>query len=66
VSDANLLSSVSPSADASLAEATASFQEHWIRAKIAECDGNMTIAAERLGLDRANLYRKMKQLGMRE
>ncbi|MFO0818102.1 MAG: sigma-54-dependent Fis family transcriptional regulator [Pirellulales bacterium] len=65
-SDANALSSVSPSADASLAEATASFQEHWIRAKIAECDGNMTIAAERLGLDRANLYRKMKQLGMRE
>ena len=48
--------------DAPLAEATAAFQVNYIRRQIEACGGNMTLAAERLGLDRANLYRKMKQL----
>ncbi len=49
-----------------LAEATLQFQSDYIRRVISQCDGNMTTAAERLGLHRANLYRKMRQLGMVE
>ena len=50
----------------SLAEATLQFQSDYIRRVISQCDGNMSTAAERLGLHRANLYRKMRQLGMVE
>ncbi len=32
--------------------------------QIDTCRGNMTLAAEKLGLHRSNLYRKMRQLGM--
>lgn len=49
----------------SLAESTRLFQIDHIRDAIAQCDGNMTEAAARLDLHRSNLYRKMKQLGMR-
>ena len=58
----------SPSAELgrSLAEATVRFQAETIRRSIAACDGNMTLAAARLGLHRSNLYRKMRQLGMEE
>ncbi|MBN1393801.1 MAG: sigma-54-dependent Fis family transcriptional regulator [Pirellulales bacterium] len=50
--------------DSSLAEATTRFQTEYIRRQIARCGGNMSQAAERLGLHRSNLYRKMRQLGM--
>jgi transcriptional regulator with GAF, ATPase, and Fis domain len=47
-----------------LTEATAKFQMQYIERHIARARGNMTDAAERLGLHRSNLYRKMRQLGM--
>jgi Nif-specific regulatory protein len=47
-----------------LADATWKFQTQYIERHIASARGNMTDAAERLGLHRSNLYRKMRQLGM--
>lgn len=47
-----------------LAAATDQFQVEHIRRAIARARGNMSEAAERLGLHRSNLYRKMRQLGM--
>lgn len=47
-----------------LADATRDFQVELIRESIREQRGNMTAAAETLGLHRSNLYRKMRQLGM--
>ena len=48
----------------SLSDATREFQVAHIDRAIAQCNGNMTDAAARLGLHRSNLYRKMRQLGM--
>jgi Nif-specific regulatory protein len=50
--------------DAPLTDATRRFQMEYIKRHIAAARGNMTLAAERLGLHRSNLYRKMGQLGM--
>lgn len=50
----------------SLPDATARFQIEYIRRTIQQLDGNMSRAAERLGLHRSNLYRKMRQLGMED
>lgn len=47
-----------------LAEATRRFQIQLIRKQADLAKGNMTLAAERLGLHRSNLYRKMQQLDM--
>ena len=52
------------SLEAPLAEATQQFQTEYIQQHIERARGNMTAAAERLGLHRSNLYRKMRQLGM--
>jgi Nif-specific regulatory protein len=52
------------SMDQPLAEATRQFQADYIERHIRRARGNITDAAERLGLHRSNLYRKMKQLGM--
>ena len=35
-----------------------------IEAAVADARGNMTLAAERLGINRARLYRRMEQLGI--
>ncbi len=51
-------------ADMTLADATRQFQVQFIQKQIERSLGNMTSAAERLGLHRANLYRKMRQLDM--
>jgi transcriptional regulator with GAF, ATPase, and Fis domain len=64
-----ILSPVAPGAgalslDLPLAEATEQFQTEYIKQHIQRVRGNMTAAAERLGLHRSNLYRKMRQLGM--
>lgn len=48
----------------SLNDATAEFQIAYIRRQIEQSNGNMSLAAARLGLHRSNLYRKMRQLGM--
>jgi Nif-specific regulatory protein len=47
-----------------LAEATDKFQTSYVRQTIERARGRMTEAAQRLGLHRSNLYRKMRQLGM--
>ena len=47
-----------------LPDATARFQIEYIRRTVEQLGGNMSRAAERLGLHRSNLYRKMRQLGM--
>jgi Nif-specific regulatory protein len=47
-----------------LADATTQFQIEYIRRVIEQSAGNMSRAADRLGLHRSNLYRKMRQLGM--
>ena len=47
-----------------LADATARFQAAYIRRCIERAGGNMSLAAQQLGLHRSNLYRKMRQLGM--
>jgi Nif-specific regulatory protein len=52
------------SLDKPLVEATRIFQTEYITRHIEAAGGNMTLAAERLGLHRSNLYRKMRQLGM--
>ena len=52
------------SLDLRLPEATRRFQTAYIKKQIARAKGNMSDAAERLGLHRSNLYRKMQQLGM--
>ena len=51
--------------DLPLADATREFQVQLIQKQIDRSQGNMTTAAECLGLHRANLYRKMRQLGMK-
>ncbi len=48
----------------SLSDATAAFQAEYIRRHVEAADGNIAHAADRLGLHRSNLYRKMRQLGM--
>jgi DNA-binding NtrC family response regulator len=62
-------SPLAPQADSdspgqTLAAATARFQAQYIARSIQEAAGNMSRAASRLGLNRSNLYRKMRQLGM--
>jgi DNA-binding NtrC family response regulator len=49
-----------------LDEATREFQRDFIRRSIHHVNDNMTDAAKLLGLHRSNLYRKMKQLEMKE
>ena len=52
--------------DQPLTSATDRFQVEYIRKAIQRAGGNMTDAAEMIGLHRSNLYRKMHQLGMEE
>ena len=54
----------SSGAGQTLAEATARFQVQYIGRTIEQSEGNVSRAADRLGLHRSNLYRKMRQLGM--
>ena len=49
-----------------LDNATREFQRDFIRRSIRQVNDNMTDAARLLGLHRSNLYRKMKQLEMKE
>jgi two-component system nitrogen regulation response regulator NtrX len=52
------------SAYASLQEARAAYERDYILRKLEENQGNVTRAAEALGLERSHLYRKMKSLGI--
>jgi len=52
-------------ADRSLAEKVAAFERHLIQSALAQCRGNISEAARMLGVDRANLSRKIKELGLK-
>lgn len=48
-----------------LKEARDAFERAYLEALLAECGGSMTRVAERSGLERTHLYRKIKQLGVK-
>jgi two-component system nitrogen regulation response regulator NtrX len=50
---------------ASLKEGREDFERRLIQKKIREAGGNVTKAAELLGMERTSLHRKMKQYGIR-
>jgi two-component system nitrogen regulation response regulator NtrX len=45
-------------------DATDAYQREFILHKIAEADGNVSKAAEEMGVDRSHLYRRMRNLGI--
>jgi two-component system nitrogen regulation response regulator NtrX len=45
-------------------EVRQSAERDYILRKLDECEGNVSKAAEALGLERSNLYRKMRALGI--
>jgi Nif-specific regulatory protein len=53
-----------PFADLTLADATRAFEVRHIERAIERAGRNMTEAARLLGVQRTNLYRKMRMLGM--
>lgn len=48
----------------SFKEANDAYQREFILHKLAESDGNVSKAAELMGVDRSHLYRRMKNLGI--
>ncbi len=48
----------------SLREGSEAFERELVRRKLAEFDGNVSQAAEALGIDRSYLYRRIKALGI--
>ncbi len=49
----------------SLQDARAAFERFFIAQKLAELDGNVSLTARALGLERSHLYRKMRTYGIR-
>jgi two-component system nitrogen regulation response regulator NtrX len=47
-----------------LFEARDSWERAYITEALATCDGNISKTADALGLERSNLYKKMKTLGL--
>lgn len=48
----------------SFKDATDAYQREFILHKLSEADGNVSKAAELMGIDRSHLYRRMKNLGI--
>ena len=51
---------------ASFKAATDAYQREFIAHKLAEHGGNVSKAAEEMGVDRSHLYRRMRNLGIKE
>ncbi|MGB7202870.1 MAG: sigma-54 dependent transcriptional regulator [Pyrinomonadaceae bacterium] len=47
-------------------DATDAYQREFILHKLAEFDGNVAKAAEKMGVDRSHLYRRMRNLGIKQ
>jgi two-component system nitrogen regulation response regulator NtrX len=45
--------------------ASDTYEREYILRKLAECDGNISRTAELMGVDRSNLYRRLKSLGIK-
>jgi len=54
-----------PNKDISLSVSLSRFEKHLIESALIECKGNISRAAKRLGVDRANLSRKIKELDLK-
>ncbi len=48
----------------SFREARALFEKQFLQRKLAECRGNVSLLAEKIGLERSHLYRKLKAYGL--
>jgi len=55
---------VSLNLDVPLREARDEFERRYLLAQLRNCDGSMTELARRTGMERTNLYRKLKSLGI--
>ena len=53
-----------PEATGTLVEAREAYERDYILKKLDDCRGNVSRAAEALGLERSHLYRKMRSLGV--
>ena len=53
-----------PEATGTLIEAREAYERDYILKKLDDCRGNVSRAAEALGLERSHLYRKMRSLGV--
>ena len=51
--------------DPSFKAATDAYQREFILHKLAQHDGNVSKAAEEMGVDRSHLYRRMRSLGIK-
>ncbi len=50
--------------DLTLREAREAFERHYLEAQLERCRGGMTELSQRTGMERTNLYRKLKSLGL--
>lgn len=66
----SLRSETEPSASSfrfpSFKDATEAYQREFIQHKLAEFDGSVSRAAEAMGVDRSHLYRRMRNLGIKQ
>ncbi len=48
----------------SFKQARAAFEKEFLRRKLAECQGSVSLLAEKTGLERSHLYRKLRNYGL--
>jgi two-component system nitrogen regulation response regulator NtrX len=65
LTDASAPAAGPPQGTRSLKEGREQFERQFILRRLQEAGGNVVRAAELLGLERSNLYRKMRALGIR-